>query len=175
MRYSDRKIALIGFMGSGKSCIGKVLASRLGIPFVDLDQEIERGRGLSIAEIFDREGEDNFRSTEAKTLSEIAGRRGDFVLSCGGGIVMSPANRLLLSASFNTIWIDVPLAELLRRLEGERHRRPLLNSADYAKKAEALMGVRRPLYEEASHLTYTWSEEESTADSVAAIMRLITG
>lgn len=175
MRSSERKFALIGFMGSGKSCIGKILASRLGLPFADLDHEIERARGSSISGIFQHEGEAGFRLLEEKALSDLSGRRGGLVLSCGGGIVMSPANRALLSRAFTTVWVDVPLPELLRRLEGERKKRPLLDSDDYAEKAASLMEARRPLYGESSSLIYRWTEGESTNDSASAIMELISG
>lgn len=101
-----RKIALIGFMGSGKSCIGKVLASRLAVSFMDTDEEIERVSARSIREIFESEGEAAFRKLEEEILSGLGRRGDDFVLSCGGGIVMSPANRMLLASAYDTVWID---------------------------------------------------------------------
>jgi len=168
-----RKIALIGFMGSGKSCIGKVLASRLEIPFMDTDEEIERVSARSISEIFESEGEAAFRKLEEEVLSGLGRRDEGFVLSCGGGIVMSPANRRLLASAYRTVWIDVPLTELLRRLAGETCHRPLLNSKDYARKAEELLRLRRPLYEEASRFVYRWKENESASDSAGAIMEIL--
>jgi len=168
-----RKIALIGFMGSGKSRIGQVLASRLAVPFLDTDEEIERDSARSIREIFESEGEAAFRKLEEVMLSDLGRRDGDFVLSCGGGIVMSPANRKLLASAYSTVWIDVPLAELLRRLAGETGHRPLLNSDDYARKAEELLRLRRPLYEEASRFVYRWKENESTSDSAGAILKIL--
>jgi shikimate kinase len=168
-----RKIALIGFMGSGKSCIGQVLASRLAVPFMDTDEEIERVSERSISEIFETEGEAAFRRLEEKILSDLGLRGGGFVLSCGGGIVMSPANRRLLASAYDTVWIDVPPAELLRRLAGETSHRPLLNSDDYERKAEELLRLRRPLYEEASRFVYRWKENESASDSACAIMEIL--
>jgi len=168
-----RKIALIGFMGSGKSRIGQVLASRLAVPFLDTDEEIERDSARSIREIFESEGEAAFRKLEEVMLSDLGRRDGDFVLSCGGGIVMSPANRKLLASAYSSVWIDVPLAELLRRLAGETGHRPLLNSDDYARKAEELLRLRRPLYEEASRFVYRWKENESTSDSAGAILEIL--
>ncbi len=160
-------------MGSGKSRIGQVLASRLAVPFLDTDEEIERDSARSIREIFESEGEAAFRKLEEVMLSDLGRRDGDFVLSCGGGIVMSPANRKLLASAYSTVWIDVPLAELLRRLAGETGHRPLLNSDDYARKAEELLRLRRPLYEEASRFVYRWKENESTSDSAGAILKIL--
>ena len=168
-----RKIALIGFMGSGKSRIGQVMALRLAVPFMDSDEEIERDSARSISEIFESEGEAAFRKLEEEFLSGLGQREGDFVLSCGGGIVMSPANRRLLASAYDTVWIDVPLAELLRRLAGETGHRPLLNSDDYARKAEELLRLRRPLYAEASRFVYRWKENESTSDSASAILEIL--
>jgi shikimate kinase len=167
-----QKIALIGFMGCGKSSIGRILASRLTVPFIDMDQEIEKGQGRTIREIFDNEGESAFRKMEERTLSDIAGRGGNLILSCGGGIVVSPANRSLLACRLLTVWIDVPFSELMRRLKDERESRPLLNSDDYENKARALLKLRRPLYREASRLSYRWKAGDSTTDSAGRIMEL---
>lgn len=160
-------------MGSGKSSIGRVLASRLAFPFMDMDEEIERESALSISELFEREGEASFRKREEDLLSGLARPYGDLVLSCGGGIVMSPANRKLLATAFIGVWIDVPFAELMRRLASERAARPLLASGDHKKKAEELLRLRRPLYEEAARFTYRWKEGESTSDSAGAIADIL--
>jgi len=167
------RLALVGFMGSGKSCVGRILAHRLGIPFVDLDGELERRAGRSIAEIFDAEGEAVFRSLEEETLSILAKRADSHVLACGGGAVISPANRALLASAYTTVWIDVPFDELMKRLSSERAKRPLLAMGDYEKKARALIDMREPLYESACRLRYLWREGESDEDSASAIMRAL--
>jgi len=160
-------------MGSGKSCIGPILARRLRVPFVDLDSELERRAGQSIAEIFDAEGEAVFRSLEEETLSILARRGDSHVLACGGGAAISPANRALLRNAYTTVWIDVPFVELMRRLSGERAKRPLLAVGDYEKRARELMDLRGPLYESACRLRYVWREGDSDEDSAAAIMRAL--
>ena len=167
------KLALVGFMGSGKSCIGPILARRLRVPFVDLDSELERRAGQSIAEIFAGGGEAAFRKQEEETLSDLATRRDTHVLACGGGVVISPANRSLLASAYTTVWIDVPFAELMRRLSCERAKRPLLASGDYENKARALMDLREPLYESACRLRYVWREGDSDEGSAAAIMKAL--
>ena len=163
------RIALIGFMGCGKTNIGRILANRLNVRFVDLDREIESSSGLTIAEIFKGQGEAGFRILEENTLAAIAGNGEPQVLACGGGIVLSPRNRALLKREFVTVWIDVPFTELLRRLAGERKKRPLLESDDYALRAERLFLDRRSLYEETSRFTVRWQEGETIEASALKI------
>lgn len=160
-------------MGCGKTSIGRVLASRLGSPFVDLDEEIERSEGRSVKDLFAIEGEAAFRKMETENLARIAGRQGDLVLSCGGGVVIFPPNRQLLSTEYLTVWIDVPIEELIKRLRREKDGRPLLNSPNFEGKAKELLAARLPLYEEASALTYRWRAGESTTDSATAIMNAL--
>lgn len=162
-------------MGSGKSLVGALLASQLVVPFIDLDGEIERRAGMKVREIFAEEGEAVFRRREELALSELAARRGDFVLACGGGTVLSPRCRSILAQDFLPVWIDVPFAEIARRLGGEREGRPLLAAEDYERRAEEMLRGRRPLYEEASRLVYRWKEGDSTAKSAAEILSLIEG
>ena len=163
------RIALIGFMGCGKTSIGKILADRLDVGFVDLDREIESSSGLTIAEVFSKQGEAGFRALEESSLAALAEKRAPQVLSCGGGIILSPRNRELLKSEFVTVWIDVPFAELLRRLAGERKKRPLLGSDDYALRAERLFLDRRPLYAETSRFTVRWQEGETVEASALKI------
>ena len=165
-----QKIALIGFMGCGKTSIGKMLASRLSASFLDLDQEIERIERRSIRELFEAEGEAAFRAIETETLSRLSQRKDNLVLSCGGGAIISPANRQLLTREFFVVWIHVPLEELVKRLAREREGRPLLKDADYEEKVKKLFETRLPLYQEACALTYRWKDGESTTDSATAIM-----
>ncbi len=167
------RLALIGFMGSGKSSIGRILSRKLGMPFIDLDEELERRAGRSIAEIFARSGEGAFRKLEEEALSDWAARDESHVLACGGGVVISPASKALLESAYTTVWIDVPFDELMRRLSEERARRPLLASADYKKRAKELLDLRRPLYESSCRLRYAWVEGDSDEDSCKAIMRAL--
>ena len=165
-----QKIALIGFMGCGKTSIGTMLASRLSASFLDLDQEIERLERRSVRAIFEVEGEAAFRAIEAGMLSRLSQRKENLVLSCGGGAILSPANRQLLTREFFVVWIHVPLEELVKRLAREREGRPLLKDADYEERVKKLFEARLPLYQEACALTYRWKDGESTADSTTAIM-----
>ncbi|MFA5853009.1 MAG: shikimate kinase [Spirochaetales bacterium] len=169
----DQKIALIGFMGCGKTSIGKVLASRLSAPFVDLDEEIERIKGRTVKQIFESEGEAVFRTIETETLSRLAQRKGDLILSCGGGIVLSAANSELLSREYLAVWIHVPAEELIKRLSRERDGRPLLNDVNFEEKVKKLLEIRLPLYKKASAVTYRWKDGESTTDSATAIMNAL--
>lgn len=165
-----RKIALIGFMGCGKTSIGKMLASRLSASFLDLDEEIERIERRSVRAIFEAEGEAAFRAIETVTLSRLSQRKENLVLSCGGGVILSPANRQVLTRGFFVVWIHVPLEELVKRLSREREGRPLLKDANYEEKVKKLLEARLPLYQEASSLIYRWKDGESTTDSTTAIM-----
>jgi shikimate kinase len=168
-----RRIALVGFMGSGKSRVGRLLASQLAVPFLDLDDEIERRAGMSVHEIFEKEGDASFRRREELALSDVAARSGGFVLACGGGTVLSPASRSLLARDFLSVWIDVPFAEITKRLGCERENRPLLAMDDYERRAEEMLRGRRPLYEEAGRFVYRWKEGDSTTESAAEILSLI--
>lgn len=165
------RIALIGFMGCGKTSIGKRLASLSGRPFADLDAEIEGSCGLKIVDIFRDRGESSFRELEAETLTAITEDHADLVLSCGGGIVLSRSNRDFLRENYLTVWIDVPFDELMKRLAGERTDRPLLHSGDYAEKARALFLARRPLYEETASLHHRWSGGGTAEDEALAVLK----
>ncbi len=168
------KIALLGFMACGKTSIGPFLAERLGITYLDLDRLIEKRESKSVSAIFGSSGETAFREMEQGILIELARMPGACVLSCGGGIVLSEKNRSLLRESFLSVWIDVPLAELLRRLELEREDRPLLAQDDYAETAAALFLKREKLYESASRYRYRWKEGQdarTSADIIAGMIK----
>ncbi len=169
------KIALIGFMGSGKTTIGRALAGLSGLRFIDLDAAIEAAAGMSVAAIFAKEGEAAFRVRETDALRSQASRPGGMVLSCGGGVVVSAANRALLAADFTTVWLDVPFEELMRRLsdETEREARPLMRSEGYREKAEVLFRSRERLYREASRIAYRWKAGETAADAASAIAAML--
>jgi shikimate kinase len=162
-------------MGCGKTSIGPLVAERLGISYLDLDQLIEKRESRSVREIFLANGEAEFRKLEGELLAELAQRRGACVLSCGGGIVLSEKNRSLLRESFVSIWIDVPLGELLRRLEKEREERPLLAQDDYAETAASLFLKREELYESASLYRYRWKEGQDARTSADIIAGMIKG
>jgi shikimate kinase len=141
-------VYLVGMPGSGKSTVGPELAARLGVPFVELDAEIERAAGMSVREIFEAEGEPGFREREAAALVEAA-TRDPSVVSCGGGIVLEPANRVTLRATGEVVFLSVPL-EVLRRRVPPAADRPLIRQEG---DLERLFREREPLYREfAAHV-----------------------
>jgi len=145
-------IALIGFMGSGKSTVGQRLARRLDREFVELDRVIEKRAGRSIPEIFKELGEDGFRSLEEETIGEVSASAQNTVISCGGGAVLRPANVERLKESAIIVYLETNTAVLQDRLAKSR-RRPLLNRPDRDRVIEELHEARRPLYEAAADVT----------------------
>jgi len=144
---APRRIVLTGFMGSGKSTVGPLVAARLGWSFTDVDDVIEADAGTTIAEIFARHGEARFREREHATIARLAGGDG-LVLALGGGAIENEATRALLVSSSGTLLVhlEVELATTLARCGGTEHTRPIL--ADQANLASRY--VRRlPLYREA--------------------------
>ena len=147
-RLGDRSIVLIGMMGVGKSSIGRRLGSRLGVPFVDADTEIEQAAGMNIADIFARHGEAAFRSGEARVIARLL-NGGPQVLATGGGAVMSEATRALIKERGVSIWLSAELDLLLRRISKRKAERPMLQTDDPAATLRDLLTTRRPIYAQA--------------------------
>jgi shikimate kinase len=151
-RTPPKNIVLIGFMGSGKSTVGRELHQRLGYPLVDMDHAIEQRAGKSITAIFADDGEEAFRDLETALLEELsdpaAPRR---IISTGGGVIGREVNRSLLRQLGYVVWLQAPLAVVLERTSKNRDR-PLLDTDDPAARIEALLIVRKPLYAETAHL-----------------------
>lgn len=147
-----RNIVLIGFMGSGKSTVGRELQQRLGYPLVDMDQVIEQRAGKPITAIFEDQGEPVFREMETALLRELADpaapRR---IISTGGGVVGSEENRALLRSMGYVVWLDAPVGVIVERTSKSRQR-PLLHVVNPEEKIRALMETRQPLYQETAHL-----------------------
>lgn len=120
------KLFLLGFMGSGKSKLGKKVANRLKLPFFDLDDEIERIKGKSISKLFQESGEEAFRLLESKVLSELISQHESFVLSTGGGTPCFNNNMELMNQSGKTIYLDVDSTILYGRLKTAKANRPLI-------------------------------------------------
>lgn len=134
-------------MGAGKSTVGKRLAGRLDLPFVDSDEEIEAAAGLTAAEIFEQYGEADFRDGERRIISRLID--GDLkVIATGGGAFVDPRTRALLNAEAITVWLDAPVAILAERTS-RRDTRPLLRNQDPSGTLERLLEERRPAYSEA--------------------------
>jgi shikimate kinase len=142
-----RTVALVGLMGAGKSAIGKRLAMRLGLPFVDADDEIERAAGCSIAEIFEKYGEADFRAGERRVISRLLDEP-PHVLSTGGGAYVDPETRALMRAKAITVWLRAELDVLFDRVRKRGHR-PLLRNGDPKEVLARLMMQRYPIYAEA--------------------------
>lgn len=150
---SDR--ILVGFMGAGKTTVGRALASQLGAGFCDLDQAIEKEAGMSVSEIFAREGEDGFRKRETALLRRLAEEKkgGDgqiTVYSTGGGMPVRPENRALLRELGQVIYLKISPDTVMNRLAGDTTR-PLLQGDGGRERVEALMALRDPIYEETAH------------------------
>jgi shikimate kinase len=160
---------LVGFMGSGKSAVGRLLADELGWPFADLDEDIEKAHGVSIAEIFDQRGEQAFRGMEhealRKRVREIECGR-PMVLALGGGTFVDPVNQKLLEERGVTLWLDCPLARISTRLEGQTHR-PLARDPN---KLRQLHDERRDVYSKAEYRID--ADTDDTAAVVADILKL---
>lgn len=144
-----QNIILIGPMGSGKTTVGKQLAKRLRLDFVDSDHMIEERCGVSISTIFDIEGEDGFRKRETKMLSELCERAG-VVLATGGGAITSEENRILLRKGF-VIYLKTSIETQLARTQKNQNR-PLLENVDAESKLVELMAERGVLYEQEADL-----------------------
>jgi shikimate kinase len=142
-----RSIVLVGMMGAGKSSVGRRVAARLGIPFVDADTEIEAAAGMTISEIFAIHGEAYFRSGEARVIARLLDG-GPQVLSTGGGCLMNGETRETVRARGVSVWLKAELDVLLRRVK-RRTDRPLLKTADPSQTLRDLMAVRYPIYAQA--------------------------
>lgn len=146
-RALDRTIVLVGLMGAGKSCIGRRLASRLGVAFVDADAEIEQAAGCSIAEIFEKYGEPYFRDGERRVMTRLL-HGAPSVLAAGGGSFMDEETRALIRGKAISIWLKADLETLSHRTRGRTHR-PLLNGKDPREVLARLIETRYPVYAQA--------------------------
>jgi shikimate kinase len=160
-------ITLVGLPGSGKSTVGRQLAKRLDLPFIDSDSAIEHRIGCSIREFFEREGEDNFRDVEQNTIAElITTKQG--VLSTGGGCVLRSQNRVNLRAGGHVVYLYSQPTEIFQRLRHDRNR-PLLQVNDPLQRLDDLFEQRDPLYRETAHFVV-----ETGRPSVATLVNMIT-
>jgi 3-dehydroquinate synthase len=146
----NNNIFLVGLMGAGKTTIGRLLARRLGMHFVDSDHEIEARTGASVPWIFEIEGEPSFRRREADMIRELTAGSG-LVLATGGGAVLNPDSRRLLSERGTVIYLRASVNSILARTSHDKNR-PLLQTADPRKKLEDLTAQREPLYREIADL-----------------------
>ena len=169
---AEKVISLAGFMGCGKSTVGKILASRLGADFYDLDTLIEQNAGMTIPEIFASQGEEAFRRMEAQTLETFLESRTNrsAVLSLGGGTLTTERCRQLLQGRALCIYLKASEDTLVRNLSGQADGRPMLEGArDEAalrERIKSLMARRSSIYEAAA--THTIQVDALSPDSIAA-------
>src|SRR5580692_136613 len=147
MGERNRTIALVGMMGAGKSSIGRRLAERLGLPFVDADTAIEEAAHCTIAEIFERYGEPEFRDVERRVIARLLAEP-PCVLATGGGAFVDLTTRARIKESAISVWIKAPVEILLSRVK-RRETRPLLKDGDPRETLTRLMAEREPSYAEA--------------------------
>jgi shikimate kinase len=159
-------------MGVGKSSIGRRLAARLGVPFVDADSEIETAAGMSIPDIFARHGEAYFRNGEARVIARLL-ESGPQVLASGGGAVMNADTRATIKAKGVSIWLKAEFDVLMRRIAKRKNERPMLQTDDPSETLRQLLITREPFYALAD-LTVQ-SREAPHETIVAEIMRALTG
>ncbi len=164
------RIFLIGPMGSGKTTVGRFLAARLELEFIDLDQEIERRCGVEVRTIFDIEGEQGFRAREQAMLDELS-QRDDIMLATGGGSVLNEDNRRILRARGLVVWLKTRVEQQIRRLERDQ-RRPLLQAPDREQRLERMAAERDPLYADCAHLVVQ-SDNVAPAHMAARAERII--
>jgi shikimate kinase len=159
-------LVLVGLPGSGKTTVGRQLARRLHLPFVDSDHAIEQRLGCTIREYFEREGEDRFRDLESEVLADLC-QNHQGVLSTGGGSVLRPINRERLREKAQVFYLRSSPEEVFRRLRNDQNR-PLLQVADPQARLRELFEVRDPLYREAAHYVI-----ETGRPNVAGLVNMI--
>lgn len=149
---SERKLLLIGMMGAGKTTTGRLLADRLGWPYVDTDDEIERQLGRSVPQIWQEDGEPAFRQQESRVLAEVCAEPGPCVVSVAGGAVLDPENRAVIRRSGLAVWLRADASTLAARV-GSGAGRPLLKAGPAAALAR-LTKDRAPVYAELADLVF---------------------
>ncbi len=168
-RHLDRPVVLVGLMGVGKSTVGRRLAKRLGLSFVDSDAEIEGAAGYPAAEVYERFGERDFRDGERRLVARLV--EGDIrVIATGGGAYVDPKTRKLLNERAITVWLDAPV-EILAERTSRRDTRAQLRNGDPKAVLEKLAQERRRSYEEA-HI-HVKSGDGAHRDVVDAIVRAL--
>jgi shikimate kinase len=160
-------VSLVGLPGSGKTTVGRQLAKRLRLPFVDSDHEIEERIGEPIRLFFEKHGETRFRDLEEQVLRELCVESSSCVLSTGGGAVLRPGSRKALHDSGQVVYLKSNPEELFRRLRHDQSR-PLLQVADPLAKLRDLFATRDPLYREAAHFVM-----ETGRPSVSTLVNMI--
>jgi len=167
----SKNIFLIGFMGAGKTSVGRVLAKKMGLDFIDLDEVIKKELGMAIPEIFSRFGEDFFRDEESKALRSVSQRKGQ-VIATGGGVVLREGNWEIMKNDGITIYLKASAGVLWSRVKSNTSR-PLLQVENPFERLQELFSKRVSLYERADLMVNT--ENLSPADVAEKIIRELYG
>jgi len=152
---APRVVALLGLRGAGKTTIGRQLARRLHVRFVELDRQIEKAANMSLADLFSLYGEDHYRRLERETLAEVLALKRPMVLATGGGIVASPETYALLKKSAVTVWLRAEPEDHWNRVVSQGDRRPMADHPQAMADLRALLSAREPLYASAEHTVVT--------------------
>ncbi|WP_274427288.1 shikimate kinase [Chelativorans sp. YIM 93263] len=155
-RLGRRSVVLVGLMGAGKTVIGRRVATVLGLPFTDSDHEIEAVSRMSVPELFEKYGEDEFRALERRVIKRLL-RNGPQVLSTGGGAFMNAATRGAIVRHAVSVWLKADLDTLMHRV-AKRQNRPLLNTQDPRGTMQRLMDTRYPVYGKADMTVHSRDE-----------------
>jgi shikimate kinase len=160
------KIFLIGFMGSGKTYWGRLLSIKLGLPFFDLDEQIEANEGKTVNELFELHGEENFRLMEKDTLHIITESHESFVMSAGGGTPCYFNNIEFMNSRGTTVWINTPVELLTQRLVKEKDQRPLIKEFDEEQLKNFILKkyAGRKIYYEMAKIVV--GEEDKTVEKI---------
>jgi len=165
------RIALIGLRGGGKSTLGRLLAARLDVPFIELDREIERRSGASLSEIFDMFGQETFRRAEREALESVLRQHPAFVMATSGSIVTEPGTLELLLASCFTVWLRAEPDEHMKRVMEQGDMRPMAHSARAMEDLIAILKSREPLYAKAAAELVT--SGKTPEQNLAELLRVV--
>jgi XRE family aerobic/anaerobic benzoate catabolism transcriptional regulator len=166
-----RRVALIGLRGGGKSTLGRLLAERLEVPFIELDREIERLSGATLSEIFDMFGQETFRRAEREALDEVLRQHPQFVIATSGSIVTEPGTLELLLASCFTVWVRAEPQEHMKRVMAQGDMRPMAGSARAMEDLISILKSREPLYAKAEAALATTGK--TPEQNLSELLRLI--
>ncbi|MBC2778203.1 shikimate kinase [Parasphingopyxis marina] len=163
--HIDKPVVLVGLMGVGKSTIGRRLATRLGLPFIDSDDEIEKASGMTVGELFENYGEDYFRDGERRVIARLIDGAVKVIATGGGAFVQQETRELILKEAI-AVWLDADIAVLTERVS-RRNTRPLLRDTDPHMVLSELAEKRRPFYEQAQiHVRSNDGAHEETVERI---------
>jgi XRE family aerobic/anaerobic benzoate catabolism transcriptional regulator len=167
-----RRIALIGLRGAGKSTLGRLLATELHVPFIELDREIEREAGMALSEVFLLYGQGGYRRMERRCLEHAIESHADAVLSVGGGIVSEPDTFNLLVANCFTVWLKAAPEEHMMRVAAQGDMRPMEDNKDAMEDLRRILRAREPLYSKADAQVDTFGQKPE--ESLAKLRQVVT-